>query len=181
MKKSFFYRILQVALAIALGSMMSVWAYTSHDEFVFSLLSEIDSLIVILVIAVALPYFCFKVLGKLYTPPVSRDVSKSSKVNQTGSNLDTSEAITQDVSLMRYRGIVYQPEEVKLNLDNSGGVSKSEDLKTSTVIKYRGVSIETGDKEQNNAETGDTFETERRSQKSAKPKERIKYRGSYVD
>ena len=71
MKKSVVYRTLQVASAVAVLSMLSIWASAKHVDVVSNILTEIDSLLVILAIAVALPYFCFKVLGKLYTPPKS--------------------------------------------------------------------------------------------------------------
>ncbi len=48
------------------------------------------------------------------------------------------------------------------------------------VIKYRGVSM-ANSSEESSQDLPDSFAALRDSQKSAKPKERIKYRGAYVD
>ena len=48
------------------------------------------------------------------------------------------------------------------------------------VIKYRGSNI-MSDLEKSFQNSTESFASEREAQKSAKPKDRIKYRGSYVD
>ena len=53
------------------------------------------------------------------------------------------------------------------------------DIESQPLIKYRGVSVIGVDS--SSQDLPDSFSTERDSQKSAKPKERIKYRGAYVD
>ncbi|MBD2187016.1 hypothetical protein [Pseudanabaena mucicola] len=163
MKKSFVYHTLQVGSLIAVCSMLSLWASNQHVEMISNLLNEIDSLLLILMIAVALPYFCFKVLGKLYTPPKARNSNNFA---------DTEQEIEQG---MLYRGSWYKPEEMPKNSDR-----ENDSLESPMPIKYRGANIANHD-EQSSQGISSSFATERDSQKSAKPKERIKYRGAYVD
>jgi len=167
MKKSFVYHTLQVGSLIAVCSMISLWASNQHVEMISNLLNEIDSLLLILLIAVALPYFCFKVLGKLYTPPKARNSNNFS---------DTEQEIDQG---MLYRGSWYKPDEMAKN--TSKNCDRENDANQAPIpIKYRGVNIANHD-EQSSQGISSSFATERDSQKSAKPKERIKYRGAYVD
>jgi hypothetical protein len=172
MKKSFIYRTLQVASAITVFSLISMWASTNHIEIISNALTEIDSLLVILVIAVGLPYFCFNVLGKLYTPPQSRNLDKSSQFATSPPNQDEfNGVIEKEIEVMQYRGNRYKPEDLAIK-SNQKNVVESQ-----PVIKYRGVSVV----DDSSQELQDSFVATRDSQKSAKPKERIKYRGSYVD
>jgi hypothetical protein len=172
MKKSFIYRTLQVASAVTVFSLISMWASTNHIEIVSNALTEIDSLLVILVIAVGLPYFCFNVLGKLYTPPKFRNLDKSSQFATSPSNQDEfNGGIEKEIEVMQYRGNRYKPEDLAIK-SNQKNVGESQ-----PVIKYRGVNVV----EDSSQELQDSFAATRDSQKSAKPKERIKYRGSYVD
>ena len=175
MKKSVVYRTLQVALAVAVLSMISIWSFTKHVDIVSNILTEIDSLLVILAIAVIFPYFCFKVLGKLYTPPKFRNADQSSSFSTSESNQDEFEAmLRQDAEVMQYRGHRYKPEELHISNDKKN-VSNFQ-----PVIKYRGVSM-ANSSEESSQDLPDSLAALRDSQKSAKPKERIKYRGAYVD
>jgi hypothetical protein len=175
MKKSVVYRTLQVASAVAVLSMLSIWSSAKHLDVVSNILTEIDSLLVILAIAVALPYFCFKVLGKLYTPPKFRNTDQSSPSSNSESNQDEFEAmLRQDAEVMQYRGHRYKPDELQVNSD------KKDVSEFQPVIKYRGVSIGNS-ADDSSQDLPDSFSASRDSQKSAKPKERIKYRGAYVD
>ena len=172
MKKSFIYRTLQVASAGTVFSMVSMWASSNHIDIVSDALTQIDSLLVILVIAVGLPYFCFNVLGKLYTPPKSRNLDKSSPSSTSPLNQDEFNGIAEkEIEVMQYRGNRYKQEDLAIKSDQKD-VSESQ-----PVIKYRGVNVV----DDFSQELQDSFATTRDSQKSAKPKERIKYRGSYVD
>lgn len=165
MKKSFVYHTLQVGSLIAVCSMLSLWASNQHVDIISNLLNEIDSLLLILMIAVALPYFCFKVLGKLYTPPQARNSNNFSKIEQD---------IEQDIDQgMLYRGNWYKLEETASD-------RKNDSIGSPMSIKYRGSNIANND-EPSAPDVASSFATERDSQKSAKPKERIKYRGAYVD
>ena len=175
MKKSVLYRTLQVASAVATYSMISIWASAEHIDIVSNILTEIDSLLVILAIAVALPYFCFKVLGKLYTPPTSRNPDNFSKSGASTLSEDNLDAIAdQEFETMLYRGSRYNPEELIVS------TSENSLVKTRDEIKYRGASVAPIE-ERSSSDATDSFSTERNFQKSAKPKERMKYRGSYVD
>jgi len=179
MKKSVVYRTLQVALAVAVLSMISIWSFTKHVDIVSNILTEIDSLLVILAISVVFPYFCFKVLGKLYTPPKFRNVDQSSSFSTSESNQDEFEVIlSQDAEVMQYRGHRYKPEELLSSNDND--IDKKNVSEFQPVIKYRGVSM-ANSSEKSSQDLPDSFVDFRDSQKSAKPKERIKYRGAYVD
>jgi hypothetical protein len=177
MKKSIVYRTLQVASAVGIYSMISIWASAKHMDAVSAILTQIDSLLVILAIAVALPYFCFKVLGKLYTPPPSRDLDNSPKADNSAPSQEVANAIGEkDLETMLYRGTRYKPEDFKITID-----SKEENrVKPQPTIKYRGASI-ADDADNSSQDAADSFSTEKSSQKSAKPKERMKYRGSYID
>jgi hypothetical protein len=174
MKKSVVYRTMQVASAVAVLSMLSIWSSTKHVDAVSKILSEIGSLLVILAIAVAFPYFCFKVLGKLYTPPKSRNTDKSSPSATSELNQDEFNEILEEVEVMQYRGNRYKPEELQINSD------KKNTSESQPAIKYRGVCIGNNAND-SSQDLPDSFSASRDSQKSAKPKERIKYRGSYVD
>ena len=177
MKKSVVYRTLQVATAVIAYSLLSVWASTKHIDIVSNLLTELDSLLVIVAIALVLPYLCFKALGKLYTPPKSLNLDKSSQFGDSPLTQDELDAIAQeDLGVMQYRGNQYNPEDLTLNTSPLNNDKNSSEFQP--VIKYRGVSIAADSPSQNGAES---FLTPKDSQKSAKPKERIKYRGSYVD
>ena len=170
MKKSFFYRTLQIACIIATYSAVYVWASTTHVEPIYSILTDIDSLLLSLAIAVALPFFCFKVLRKLYTPPKSLQAQDSPKaknrVATAESYLETDET---DFETMQYRGLRYKPEDLTASLDvpQSQGVDSAE---RKPVIKYRGVSIESD----NQPAPPSTSETTPKKQK-------IRYRGAYID
>jgi hypothetical protein len=176
MKKSVLYRTFQVASAVAAYSMISIWASTKHIDVISNVLTEIDSLLVILAIAVALPYFCFKVLGKLYTPPTSRNLDKLSKSGTSTFSEDELNAIAdQDFGTMVYRGSRYNPEDLIVNTHKNNLAQPQDE------IKYRGVSVTPIEKISPQDAMDSSFLNERNSQKSAKPKERMKYRGSYID
>ena len=149
MKKSFINRTLKFASAITVYSATSVCASTNHIDIVSNTIANINSLLVILAISLALPYFCFKVLGKLYTPPASRNPENA--VNNPDLNQDDLNEIADndDPATMRYRGV-----RIANSLNNAD--SSTEDVT-------------------------DSFSSERKAQKSAKPKSRMKYRGSYID
>jgi hypothetical protein len=171
MKKSFIYRTLQVASAITVFSMISMWAASNHIDIISDALTQIDSLLVILVIAVGLPYFCFKVLGKLYTPPKSRNLDKSSQSVASPLNQDE---FNGDIEVMQYRGNRYRPEDLAIKSDQKN-IDEAQ-----PVIKYRGANV-ASIADESSQDFRDSLSAARESQKSAKPKERIKYRGSYVD
>jgi len=180
MKKSFVSRALQITSGVAVYSATNVWASTKHIDIVSSALTSVNSLLVILAIAFALPYFCFKVFSKLYTPPASQNLNDLSKTRNPKLRQDELDAIGNEViETMQYRGIPYKNEDLATNIKTN--VKKGE--KSQPVIKYRGVNIEndTNILDSDSQEVTDSFSTERNSQKSAKPKERMKYRGSYVD
>jgi hypothetical protein len=175
MKKSFIYRTLQVASAVTVFSMISMWASSKHIDIVSDALTQIDSLLVILVIAVGLPYFCFKVLGKLYTPPKSRNLDKSSQFATSSPNQDGfNGTVEEEIEVMQYRGNRYKPEDLAIKSDQKN-VSESP-----PVIKYRGANV-ANVSDESSQDLRDSFSVPNDPQKSAKPKERIKYRGSYVD
>jgi hypothetical protein len=174
MKKSFIYRALQVASAVTVFSVISMWASSKHIDIVSDVLTEIDSLLVILVIAVGLPYFCYNVFGKIYTPPQSRNFDKSSQSGTSTLNQDEFNGIIEkEIEVMQYRGNRYKPEDITIKSDQKN-------VSVQTGIKYRGA-IVTDITDEPSQELQDSFSATKGSQKSAKPKERIKYRGSYVD
>ncbi|PZO43721.1 MAG: hypothetical protein DCF19_03570 [Pseudanabaena frigida] len=180
MKKSFIKRTLQFASAITVYSATSVWASTNHVDIVSNTIANINSLLVILAIAFALPYFCFKVLGKLYTPPVSRNPDNA--VNNPELNQDElAIADNEDFATMQYRGSRYSAENLTVEPSNIN-VEKN-DRQAKPAIKYRGVSIanSVNNTDSSTEDVTDSFSSERKAQKSAKPKERMKYRGSYID
>jgi hypothetical protein len=187
MKKSFVYRTLQIALAVTLYSTASVWASTNHEHVVSNAITSLNSLLVILAIAVALPLFCFKVLSKLYTPPVSRNLDDTSTAIDSDLRQEEGAAIAfdRDTETMQYRGTRYERKDLSIKSSNNQNVSKSvpKDSASQPVIKYRGASIDDSVNSQysSSQEAKDAFSTERQSQKSAKPKEKRKYRGSYID
>lgn len=166
MKKSFIDRSLQAAVAVAACALMALWVSTSHDNFVLEISTEIASLAVTLAIAVALPYICFKALSKLYTPPASRKTDKPNATEPSQEEL----AIAAKKAIMQYRGNPYVAE-----------ASKSDQQISPATIKYRGVNVDSGINAQEKSSQDETFFEERQAQKSAKPKERLKYRGAYVD
>ncbi|WP_055074515.1 hypothetical protein [Pseudanabaena sp. 'Roaring Creek'] len=182
MKKSFVYRTLQIATAVAVYSAISVWASTNHVDSVTNTITNINSFMVILGIALIFPYICFNVLGKLYTPPASRNSRRSSASSRSSSSQDDLNAIDaptpQEPETMLYRGAHYNPEDLKPAPNINENNQKT--VKTPLIIKYRGASIESSP-DDNSSESPDSFASERNSQKSAKPKERMKYRGSYID
>ena len=181
MKKSFVSRAFQITSAVTVYSATNVWASTKHIDIVSSALTNVNSLLVILTIAFALPYFCFKAFGKLYTPPASQNLDNLSKARNSNFRQDELDAIGNEViETMQYRGIQYKNEDLANNTKKKGE-------KSQPVIKYRGINIENNanslgsDSQSDSQKVTDSFSTERNSQKSAKPKERMKYRGSYVD
>ncbi len=181
MKKSFINRTLQFASAITVYSATSVWASTNHVDIVSKMIANINSLLVILAIAIALPYFCFKVLGKLYTPPASRNPDNTANNPEPSQDDLKATADNEDFATMQYRGSRYSADN--LTVEPSSINSEKNDRPAKTAIKYRGVSIANS---VNNADSStedvtDSFSSERKAQKSAKPKERMKYRGSYID
>ncbi|MBD2175996.1 hypothetical protein H6F42_03555 [Pseudanabaena sp. FACHB-1998] len=181
MKKSSVYRALQIASAVAVYSLTSVWASTNHVDIVSNTITSINSLLVILAIAVVFPYFCFKALAKLYTPPASRAMDNSSSSPNAPLNPEEREVLGADISkTMRYRGSSYG-EALRTKSD-----IEVEELPVKTeqpVFKYRGVVIENSPNGQNipSESQAELLSPEDSPQKAAKPKERIKYRGSYVD
>ncbi|OIP73286.1 MAG: hypothetical protein AUK48_10225 [Oscillatoriales cyanobacterium CG2_30_44_21] len=170
MKKSFIYRSLQAAIAVAVCALLVLWVSTTSDNAVLEVVTELDSLAVIVAIAFVFPYICFKALSKLYTPPVSRNNGKLDAVEAISSQDDLEAIAANKLATMQYRGNSYVAE-----------VTKSEAQFAPVAIKYRGVSIEPEVKAQPDSDQDVIFFAERELQKSAKPKERIKYRGSYVD
>jgi type III secretory pathway component EscV len=174
MKKSFVNRSLQIASVIAVYAAISIWSSTAHVHIINDAITSLNSLLVILAIALGFPYFCFNVLAKLYTPPKSRNLDETSKPSSTKVGQNDSEAIGQDLESMQYRGTRYNQENMPIANKNQKQPSEQ------PVIKYRGASI-TNDLEKSSQNSTESFASERESQKSAKPKERIKYRGSYVD
>jgi hypothetical protein len=178
MKKSFVYRTLQVAGVIAAYSALYIWASTTHAQPIYSILNSLDTLLVSLAIAVALPIFCFKVLRKLYTPPKSlqlQDLPKSNnRATASESLLDTDEL---DFATMQYRGMRYQPEELTTSLDltKQQGVDNGE---RKNVIKYRGVSVESDNK---SSDSSVSEPVPQKQETELKVKQKIKYRGAYID
>ncbi len=174
MKKSLVNRSLQIASVVVVYSAISVWSSTSHVDMVANAITSLNSLLVILAIAVGLPYFCFNVLAKLYTPPKALNLDQTLRRGSTQNGQGDGEAIEQDLEAMQYRGSRYNPEDSPI--PNNASSQPSEQ----PVIKYRGATI-SSDLEKSSQNQTESFASERESQKSAKPKERIKYRGSYVD
>jgi hypothetical protein len=178
MKKSFFYRTLQVASIIAAYSAIYIWASTTHVEPIYSILTDLDALLVSLALAIALPFFCFKVLRKLYTPPQSLQLQNlpqsKNRVTATESYLDNDEL---DVETMQYRGMRYNPDELLTNSDltQQQGIDNAG---PKTVIKYRGVSIESESKPQNIPASEPKLPSQETTRKL---KQKIKYRGVYID
>jgi len=174
MKKSFVNRSLQIASVVAVYAAISIWSSTSHVDIVANAVTSLNSFLVILAIALGFPYFCFNVLAKLYTPPKSLNLDEPSKRNSTKTGQDQGEAIEQDLESMQYRGSRYNQEDIAVTSNDEN------QPKEQLVIKYRGAIITSGFEESSQNKT-ESFASEREAQKSAKPKERIKYRGSYVD
>jgi hypothetical protein len=182
MEKSFVYRMVQVAASVAVYSTISVWASTKHVDIVTNAVTNINSLVVILAIAAGLPYFCFKVLSKLYTPPVSRNPNNSSRASSSALSEDELNAIAdQDIKgTMLYRGTRYKPEDLTIVIKNKINDKEKSAPSSQPTIKYRGVSL-ANSADKSSPDLTDSFSTEKNPQKSAKPKERMKYRGSYID
>ena len=114
-------------------------------------------------------------MSKLYTPPKSRNLDKSSQsvaspLNQDEFNGD----IEEEIEVMQYRGNRYRQEDLAIK-----SVQKNVD-EDQPVIKYRGANV-ASIADESSQDFRDSLSAARESQKSAKPKERIKYRGSYVD
>ncbi len=178
MKKSFVYRTLQIASVVTVYSVASVWASTAHIDAISEFFTNINSILVILAIAVAFPYLCFKVLAKLYTPPVSRNLDDLSNSDDLVLSEDEIKAIAlkKKLETMQYRGTRYKADD----LATKAAAEQKNTKKSQPVTKYRGVSIDDSlaDSVQ---EVTDSSATEKIPQKSAQPKERMKYRGSYID
>jgi hypothetical protein len=75
---------------------------------------------------------------------------------------------------MQYRGNRYRQEDLAIK-----SVQKNVD-EDQPVIKYRGANV-ASIADESSQDFRDPLSAARESQKSAKPKEPIKYRGSYVD
>ncbi|BBC23023.1 hypothetical protein [Pseudanabaena sp. ABRG5-3] len=179
MKKSSIYRTLQIAAAVTIYSVTSIWASENHVDIVSHTITNINTLLVILAIAVVFPYLCFKALGKIYTPPASRFRDEASRVNDVDSDENESNAIAinKDLEIMQYRGIPYKPEDLVTKQATNQSNNQS-DNSAPPVIKYRGAIITNSDTP---STTSDSLPSNQPIQKSAKPKERMKYRGSYID
>lgn len=179
MKKSFVLRSLQVVLAVSIYSATYIWAANTHAGSVFSILNGLDEFLLVLALAVIFPYLCFKGLSKLTTRPDSLDEEKLPKSKAIDQDLDSD----IDLKTMQYRGIAYYP-------DGSESLPASSDVadepRVVTVTKYRGVqigdpNIESTSDSKDSSAISTSFAEERQQQKSARPKERIKYRGAYID
>lgn len=182
MNKSFVYRTVQVAGVIAAYSALYIWASTTHAQPIYSILTDLDTLLVSLAIAVALPFFCFKVLRKLYTPPKSLKLQDPSQPKNTVTALENALDAAPDFETMQYRGMRYNPEELTASLELPK--QQSADMtERKTVIKYRGVSIDTENNSQNNnpSNTEDSSPASPNQETTQKVKPRIKYRGAYID
>ena len=184
MEKSSIYRTLQIASVVAIYVMTSIWASTAHVDMLSDTLTSINSLLVILAIVTILPYVCFKALGKLTTPPASRNIDDSfDDLLEVNNSAIATEKIKKEIKTMQYRGTRYKPEKYepeKYKPESLPDETIEINDKSQPVIKYRGVEIEdSADKA--SQDVTDSFSTARKSQKSALPKERMKYRGSYVD
>ncbi len=178
MKKSLVYRTLQIASALAVYAATSLWASENHVEIVSQTITRINSLLVILAIALVFPYFCFKALGKLYTPPSSRDRDDFQSVTDEADNIQ--EEFDENWETMQYRGTRYKPEDLETKSSNITIQNKENDTKS--VIKYRGAIINSDKNEEIASEHSiDNLSKDHQPQKSAQPKERMKYRGSYID
>ena len=186
MKKSFVFRSLQVATAVSVYSAIYIWASNAHLGSVFSVLNGLDEFLLVLALAVIFPYICFKGLSKLTTPPKSlKDRDQRSKSNPTDPEQDSlgDEQIDTDFKTMQYRGTSYYPDGSE-NLEINTVTSSR--LRVTPVTKYRGVEISDTDEgsasaDPVNLDVNKSFGDERQQQKSARPKERIKYRGAYID
>lgn len=178
MKKSSFYRVLQVSSAIAVYSATSIWASTAHVDVVSNTFASLNYLLVILTIAVGLPYFCFIALGKLTTPPSSRNFDESSRMSNSEFSQDQV-FVQKEIETMQYRGTRYNLEDLKSNTIDKN-IRPKNDLSSQPVNKYRGAAIENS-QDSSAKDVMDSFAQAKKSQKSAQPKERIKYRGSYLD
>ncbi len=175
MEKSSIYRTLQIASVVSVYVLTSIWASTAHVDILSEMLTSINSLLVILAIVTIFPYVCFKVFGKLTTPPASRNIDDLLEVNNSAI---ATENIQPEIKTMQYRGTRYKPEKYEPESLTDETIETSK--KSQSVIKYRGVAIK--DNADGAAqEVTDSFPTARKSQKSALPKERMKYRGSYLD
>ena len=184
MEKSSIYRTLQIASVVAIYVMTSIWASTAHVDMLSDTLTSINSLLVILAIVTILPYVCFKALGKLTTPPASRNIDDSfDDLLEVNNSAIATEKIKKEIKTMQYRGTRYKPEKYepeKYKPESLPDQTIEVSDKSQPVIKYRGVEIEdSADKA--SQDVTDSFSTARKSQKSALPKERMKYRGSYLD
>ncbi|MCA6575196.1 MAG: hypothetical protein IM537_11325 [Pseudanabaena sp. M57BS1SP1A06MG] len=176
MKKFLAYRTLQITAAIAVYTAASVWASENHVEIVSQMITRINSLLVILAIAFVFPYICFKALSKLYTPPLSRDLDDSKSATDSVDNIQNEFDETWET--MQYRGNRYKPEDLEIKSSNA----QIKQNTTKSVIKYRGAIINSDQNEgATSAEVSDNLSKECQPQKSAQPKERMKYRGSYID
>lgn len=181
MKKSLVYRALQIASAVTVYAATAIWASTNHVDMVSNTITSINSLLVILAIAVVFPYLCFKALSKIYTPPASRFRNEDTLGKETELDQDEITALLIDENLekMQYRGTIYKADALdiaQLNISNENSNT------VKPIIKYRGTSIDNSDSLNTSAsEQTDSLSPDRQIQKSVKPKERMKYRGSYID
>ncbi len=186
MKKSFFFRSLQVATAVSVYSAIYIWASNAHLGSVYSLLNGLDEFLLVLALAVIFPYVCFKGLSKLTTPPSSLNREQSSKFTSVYPDQQDPLGEQQDVAdskTMQYRGTSYYPDTSE-NLESNTAASSKR--RVTPVTKYRGVQIgdidqDVTDSGSNGAEVNKNFAEDRQQQKSARPQERIKYRGAYID
>lgn len=184
MKKTLVYRVLQIASAVTLYAGTSIWASTNHVDIISNTITSINSLLVILVISALFPYLCFKALSKIYTPPASRFRNESTLDQEAELNQGEIKVISIDknVEKMQYRGTKYKADDLdiaQVNINNKNRDS------VKPVIKYRGTSVDNS-KNSNSVNTSvseqtDSLLADKQIQKPAKPKERMKYRGSYIE
>jgi hypothetical protein len=181
MQKTLVYRILQIASAVALYSATSIWASTNHVVIVSNTITSINSLLVILAIAIGLPYLCFKALSKIYTPPASGFRNESTLDNEAELNYVEIKVISIDenVEKMQYRGTRYKADDLDVKQVN---VSNKNSNAVKPVIKYRGTSMDSSNSVNTSVsqQTGSLL-ADQQIQEPAKPKERMKYRGSYIE
>ncbi len=179
MEKSSIYRTLQIASVVVVYVVISIWASTAHVDMISDTLTSINSLLVILAIVIIFPYVCFQVFSKLTTPPASRNIDDPlDDLLEVNNSAIATEKIKEEIKTMQYRGTRYKSEKYEPESlpDETIEISK----KSQPVIKYRGVAIK--DSADSAAQdVTDSFSTARKSQKSALPKKRMKYRGSYLD
>jgi hypothetical protein len=187
MKKSSFYRALQVASILTVYSVLYIWASTAHVEIVSEILDSLDSVLLSLAIAVVLPVICFKVLSKLANRPAFLDRQPSStSISKAVATQDLDQGLAEyeDANLMQYRGIWYKPEDLTSDAAPTSNLDTAEDdtpINHKLVVKYRGVDVEIS---ASNPEINKAMEPNINpsAQTSAEIKKtRVKYRGAYLD